>query len=156
MVNAETTKEDGSEFQVVVSQPRENIFAGLNRNISTSVRDNGTSGVADTTDVSKAAGTPGQDQGHAFIMKGVDSITGNVNGFVNIVPDLGSVAERFRSEFANGTGAGSLSGYQSVTVSGFAGMSAAQILAATAAGWFCATSGGKQLCIYSFIRIFWV
>jgi len=141
MVNAETTKEDGSEFQVVVSQPRENIFAGLNRNISTSVRDNGTSGVADTTDVSKAAGTPGQDQGHAFIMKGVDSITGNVNGFVNIVPDLGSVAERFRSEFANGTGAGSLSGYQSVTVSGFAGMSAAQILAATAAGGFAPQAG---------------
>jgi len=136
MINAETTNEDGSEFQVVVSQPRENVFAGLNRNINTSSRSNGTVGVSDTTDVSKAAGTPGHDQGHAFIMKGVDSITGNVNGFVNIVPDLGSVAERFRSEFANGTGAGSLQGYQSVTVNGFAGMTAAQILDTQANGGF--------------------
>ena len=137
MVNAEKTNEDGSEFQVVVSQPKENVFAGLNRNINTSSRGNGVlTSAGDTTDVSKAAGTPGQDQGHAFIMKGVDSITGKKNGFVNIVPDLGSVAERFRLEFKSGTGPGSLSGYTSVTVNGFAGMSASAILAATAAGGF--------------------
>ncbi len=127
MVNAEKTNEDGSEFQVVVSQPRENVFAGLDRNIDTSVRDNATStattfaAVMDTTDVSNAAGTPGHSQGHAFIMKGVDSITGKSNGFTNIVPDLGSVAQRFQNEFTKGgAGAGSLQGATGTTVGWFA------------------------------------
>jgi len=39
------------------------------------------------------------DQGHAFIMKGVDSITGKTNGFLNLTPALGKVAGTF-----NGTG----------------------------------------------------
>jgi len=93
MLNAETTQEDGSEFQVVVSQPRENVFAGLNRNIDTKVRVNGDSDL--TTG-------PGADQGNAFIMKGVDSITGKKNGFLNIVPDLSSVAGGFYSTFGTG------------------------------------------------------
>jgi len=130
MVNAEKTNEDGSEFQVVVSQPRENVFAGLNRNISTTARDNATgSAVMDTTDVSNAAGTPGHDQGHAFIMKGVDSITGKTNGFVNIVPDLGSIAKRFYNEFS-ATGAGSLQGADTTTVGWFAAQDAATIYGA--------------------------
>ena len=147
MINAETTNVDGSEFQVVVSQPKENVFAGLNRNISTASRDNGTSQLAtnfdestwgvygsgtgfsatmDTTDVSNAASTPGQDQGHAFIMKGVDSITGKTNGFVNIVPDLGSVATRFYNEFCAGDtyGCGTLQTANYITVGTFANLSA--------------------------------
>jgi len=47
-----------------------------------------------------------QDQGQAFIMKGVDTITGQVNGFVNIVPDLGSVAVGFTGEFSTLAGSG--------------------------------------------------
>jgi len=127
MVNAEKTQEDGSEFQVVVSQPKENVFAGLNRNINTSVRDNATgSAVMDTSDLTTSAG---HDQGHAFIMQGVDSITGKVNGFVNIVPDLGSIAKRFYNEFS-ATGPGSLQGAETTTVGWFATQSAATIYGA--------------------------
>jgi len=134
MINAEKTNEDGSEFQVVVSQPRENVFAGLDRNIDTSVRDNGTStlttfaAVMDTTDVSNAAGTPGHSQGHAFIMKGVDSITGKSNGFTNIVPDIGSIAQRFQNEFSKNS-AGALQGATGTTVGWFAAQTAAYLAA---------------------------
>ncbi len=96
MINAETDLEDGSNLQLVVSQPRENLFAGLNRNIDTSVRANEAPvagvGIPDRV-------YAGHDQGHAFIMKGVDSITGATNGFLNIVPDLGSVSALFGSNF---------------------------------------------------------
>lgn len=95
MINAETDLEDGSNLQVVISQPKENVFAGLNRNVDTSVRVNEiptAAGIADRT-------YKGQDQGQPFVMQGVDSITGSVNGFVNVVPDLGSVAALFASNF---------------------------------------------------------
>ena len=96
MVNAETTNEDGSEYQVVISEPKENVFAGLNRNIGTEVRtNNAVTGFSTSPDI---AGV-GHDQGNAFIMKGVDSITGQRNGFLNIVPDLGSVATMFGMAF---------------------------------------------------------
>jgi hypothetical protein len=78
MINAETTNADGSEFQVVISQPKENLFAGLNRNISTAERSN--NAVTSLTSSPDILAT-GQDQGSAFIMKGVDSITGQSNGF---------------------------------------------------------------------------
>lgn len=101
MINAETTNEDSSEFQVVISQPKENVFAGLNRNISTSERtNNAVTSLIASPDIA-AIGT---DQGQAFVMKGVDSITGRSNGFLNIVPDLGSVATMFGMAFG-GTGA---------------------------------------------------
>ncbi|MCB1866381.1 MAG: RNA polymerase-associated protein rapA [Chromatiales bacterium] len=35
------------------------------------------------------------DPGHPFLFKGVDSITGSVNGFLNIVPRLGATAQAF-------------------------------------------------------------
>jgi len=120
MVNAEKTNEDGSEFQVVVSQPRENVFAGLDRNVDTSVRDNGTSQATSSADVMDGTDMTitGHSQGQAFMMKGPDSITGKVNGFTNIVPDLGSIAQRFENEFNKG-GAGSLQGATGTTVGWF-------------------------------------
>jgi len=96
MVNAETTNEDGSEFQVIVSQPRENIFAGLNRGVNTGVRKNNAITLADETTIN------GTDQGHAFILKGVDTITGKENGFLPGVPDLGGMATRFSYGFGGG------------------------------------------------------
>jgi len=103
MINAETTNEDGSEFQVVISEPRENIFAGLNRHISTSERINtslsGDGATAINTFANDIAPTS-VDSGSAFIMKGVDTITGKSNGFLNIVPDLGSVSSLFGRAFA--------------------------------------------------------
>jgi len=75
MVNAETTNADGSEFQVIVSQPKENVFAGLIRNTNTGVRRNSlVPGAADAT-------TDGTDIDHAFMMMGPDTITGQKNGF---------------------------------------------------------------------------
>ena len=93
MLNAETTQEDGSELQVVVSQAKENTFAGLNRGIDTGVRANDAVYLDDTTL------NNGTDTGNAFMMKGPDSIAGGYNGFLNIVPDLGSIATRFGSAF---------------------------------------------------------
>jgi len=93
MVNAETTNADGSELQVIVSQPRENVFAGLNRHIATGVRVNNPTTMADETLNS------GTDTGHAFMMKGPDTITGVHDGFLNITPDLGGVANRFAGGF---------------------------------------------------------
>jgi hypothetical protein len=93
MVNAETTSEDGTEYQVIVSQPKENVFAGLNRNVDTGVRQNQAGTGVDLT-LNK-----GTDTGHAFMMKGPDTITGVKNGFLNIVPDLGGVATMFAGGF---------------------------------------------------------
>ena len=85
MLNAEKELEDGSNVQVVLSQPKENVFAGLDRSIDTSVR---------TSSTNKA-----HNQGHAFIMKGVDSMTGKENGFLAIAPDMGAIASGFYSIF---------------------------------------------------------
>jgi len=93
MVNAEKIQEDGSSIQLVASQPRENIFAGFDRNIKTGERANGpylasgAGGVDYTTD--------GLHFTSPFILKGVDTITGKHNGFLNIVPDLGAIAGKF-------------------------------------------------------------
>jgi len=105
MINAEKTNEDGSEFQVVVSQPKENVFAGLNRNIDTSVRGNAALTGAGAFGLAYGGNTAStsKDMGAAFVMKGVDSITGSENGFLNIVPDLGSVASLFGRAFADST-----------------------------------------------------
>jgi len=121
MINAEKTNEDGSESQVVISQPRENVFAGLDRNISTAVRENDTTinGSGIFADLTTGAG---HSQGHAFIMKGPDSITGKTNGFVNIAPDLGSVARAFANGFGS-IAALSGSAMAGFSVAGFSSMS---------------------------------
>jgi len=93
MVNAEKDLEDGSNVQVILSQPKENVFAGLNRNIDTKVRRNTPNTGVETTL------NDGADTGHAFIMKGPDTITGVKDGFLNIVPDLGAVATMFAGGF---------------------------------------------------------
>ena len=115
MVNAETTNVDGSEFQVIVSQPKENVFAGLNRNVNTGVRQNQAGTGVDLTL------NNGTDTGHAFMMKGPDTITGVNNGFLNIVPDLGAVATQFAGGFGSlgELSANSMSGFN---VGGFEGM----------------------------------
>jgi len=93
MLNAEKIQDDGSSVQVILSQPKENVFAGLNRSISTTERYNSNWSLDDTTL------NNGTDTGNAFMLMGPDSITGVYNGFLNITPDLGSVATRFASAF---------------------------------------------------------
>jgi len=93
MLNGEKINEDGSSLQVILSQPKENIFPGLNRSIDTSERANSNMSLDDGTL------NNGTDTGNAFMLMGPDSITGVYNGFLNIAPDLGSVATRFASAF---------------------------------------------------------
>ena len=122
MLNADKQLEDGGNFQFIVAQPRENVFAGLDRNIGTQVRANATSATGGVfTDLTTSEG---HSQGHPFIMKGPDSITGKENGFVNIAPDLGSVARAFSNGFGsigalNGTTNAPMKGF---SVSGFSSM----------------------------------
>jgi hypothetical protein len=115
MVNVEKVLDEGGTLQLVVSQPRENYFPGLNRDISTAKRTNGAvtgeytyvtkSATTDTTNAnlfsSYAADTVtySHDNGQAFVLKGVDTITGEKNGFLNIVPDVGTVAALFGRAF---------------------------------------------------------
>jgi hypothetical protein len=125
MINAEKDFENGGNLQVILSQPRENIFAGLNRGIDTQARANATTPNAQGVFVDLTTKN-GHNSNHAFMMKGVDSITGETNGFLNITPDLGSVARAF----ANGFGAiNSLAGagMENFTVDIFESLNMAQM-----------------------------
>jgi hypothetical protein len=83
--------------QFVLSQSQANVIPGLN--------DDG-------------------DAGHPFIMQGVDAITGQVNGFVNITPALGGTAQSFNNAAQAGfLGPASPAGllpFGGLTVDGFA------------------------------------
>ncbi|MES9902282.1 MAG: RNA polymerase-associated protein rapA [Sedimenticola sp.] len=110
MVKGERDVGDNGNFQFIISQAEENKIPGLNSD---------------------------GDAGHPFIMKGVDTITGKVNGFLNIAPALAGVASNF-SEVARTAPGGAmgfdvtgdgvpdamptaLSGFAGLTVDGFAG-----------------------------------
>jgi hypothetical protein len=95
MINAEHNFERGN-LQLIVSQAETNKVAGLWTQEDGSAR-------ATTT---HAAGTNtytfvdnsqinGQDNGHPFIMQGVDVITGGVNGFFNIGSAFAGVTNTF-------------------------------------------------------------
>jgi len=77
MINAEKNYDDGGNFQFILSEARGNRISGLGK----------ASGLARSHTNGEA--------GDAFIMKGVDSITGKVNGFLNVAPALGQVAGFF-------------------------------------------------------------
>jgi len=79
MVNAEKEVESGGSWQLIVSEAKGNKIAGMG--ISSGVATSHTNG----------------DAGHAFIMKGADTLTGKVHGFLNIAPALGKVATFFAS-----------------------------------------------------------
>ena len=74
MANVEKNVGDNGNIQFIVSEARPNYIPGLN--------DDG-------------------DQGQPFMLTGVDTITGQVNGFQNIAPALGATAGAFQS-FAPG------------------------------------------------------
>jgi hypothetical protein len=68
MINAERNIGESGNIQFIVSQVKENSIPGLNSD---------------------------GDSGHPFLMKGVDTITGKVNGFLNVAPALANVAASF-------------------------------------------------------------
>jgi hypothetical protein len=86
MIKTDTPIGESGSLQFVVSQAEENKIAGLN-----------------------ASG----DQGNPYIMKGVDSITGKVNGFLNIGPAMGGVS-RFFAAFADPTTGSTTTGVASL------------------------------------------
>jgi hypothetical protein len=75
MVNAERNIGESGNLQLIVSQVEENKIPGLNSD---------------------------GDSGHPFLMKGVETITGNVNGFLNVAPALANVAASFTRGAAMG------------------------------------------------------
>jgi hypothetical protein len=99
MVNAEKYNDDGSNIQVIISEAGSNKLAGFDSC---------------------------KDQSDApFIMKGVDAICGQVNGFYNIVPALSNVAGSFNSAaylgvFYNNPVASGLLPFGGMTVNYFA------------------------------------
>jgi hypothetical protein len=109
MINAETNVGERGNVQLILSQAETNKVAGL-----WTQDDSGSNSRRSTvTSVTKAAGPPtmttsptgyaftgnsqiqGQDRGHPFIMKGVDVITGGVNGFFNLGAAFGGVINTF-------------------------------------------------------------
>jgi hypothetical protein len=99
MINAEADTPNGGSFQVIVAESRSSHFAGLGNpsKTMTTLHDNG-------------------DQGNAFVMKGTDTITGRVNGFLNLAPALGKAARAFH----NAMQGGDLTGQKTGTVGHFA------------------------------------
>lgn len=79
MVNAESDLDSGGNAQFILSQSEANRIPGLS-----------------IASGSAAASHSNGDQGHPFIMKGVDTITGSVNGMLNVVPAMGAVATAFQ------------------------------------------------------------
>ena len=103
MVNLEKSHADGGSSQIIISDAQGNNIAGLGNS-------------SETAAYSHTNG----DTGNSFLMKGVDSITGQRNGFVNVAPALGGVASFFT--FAGGANAfneGLYGNYQGATVSEF-------------------------------------
>ncbi len=98
MINAEYSVGETGNIQFILSENRKNAIAGLDRE-----------GAKD----------------HPFIMKGVDSITGNVNGFLHVTPALASVAGSFNAAAMGGMFTGNLNfagllPFAGLTVDGFA------------------------------------
>ncbi len=98
MVNAETDASNGGNWQFIMSEGKSSHFAGMGNSSSTNATSHSIS-----------------DQGHAFVMKGADTITGKVNGFLNMAPGLGKAASAF-----NTAGGGNLTSFKTETVGHFA------------------------------------
>jgi hypothetical protein len=75
MANVEKNFANGGNAQFIVSEARSNFIPGLDDD---------------------------SDTGHPFIFKGVDAITGAVNGFLNVVPGMGGAAATFSNGAADG------------------------------------------------------
>jgi len=133
MINAERYLENGDNVQLVVSQAERSKIAGMDIS-SGSTRDVGwTYGVG--FGGSGNANLVGEAAGHPFIMKGVDTITGRVNGFFNIGAAMGGVTDTFYNGGFTNPNAGASAFYASAppeltSVAAFAqGFNAASVTA---------------------------
>jgi hypothetical protein len=87
MFNAEKDTDSGSNWQIIISEGKSSHFAGM----------------GDSSSTVAATHYGISDAGHAFKMKGADTISGRVNGMINVVPAMGAVATAFQ---ANGNTSG--------------------------------------------------
>jgi len=116
MINAETTLPTGGDMQMIVAEGKSSHFAGMGNSSSTAI--GATPSYASTTEAFTEHAN--SDRGHAFIMKGADTITGFSNGFLNVAPALGAVAQKFDQGAFSGADYVSLSGYTNASVNDFA------------------------------------
>jgi len=99
MANLERNLGDAGSVQFIASQAKPNVIPGLD-----------------------AQG----DSGQPFVMQGVDAITGQVNGFLNLVPALGATAQSFTNAAIGGAFTGGVMNpygllpFAGLTVDGFA------------------------------------
>jgi hypothetical protein len=132
MAVAERNVGSNGNIQAVVSQHRQNIIPGLRKGKHRvrSVEFIPPSGPFSppSADNSQLFGT---DAGHPFILKGVDTITGKVNGFANIGAAMGAVTTTFYGDGLTNTFTNPLGGLNPAfpefnTVGSFTSLSAAQ------------------------------
>ncbi|MCB1790928.1 MAG: RNA polymerase-associated protein rapA [Gammaproteobacteria bacterium] len=96
MINAERNIGERGNIQVIVSQAETNKVAGLWTQDDNATRSTVAAGASPTGLVFTGNGQiNGQDTGHPFIMRGVDVITGGVNGFFNMGAAFGGVINTF-------------------------------------------------------------
>lgn len=96
MINAERYIGDRANVQLIVAQAETNKVPGLWTQDDNSTRSVVAAGASPTGLVFTGNGQiSGQDSGHPFIMKGVDVITGGVNGFFNLGAAFGGVINTF-------------------------------------------------------------
>ncbi|MCU7851211.1 MAG: RNA polymerase-associated protein rapA [Candidatus Thiodiazotropha sp. (ex Monitilora ramsayi)] len=129
MINAETNIGNSGNLQVIVSQAIPNYIPGLDGGESSTREILGPGAVAPSAtnpfgfDASNLFGT---DNGHQFILKGVDTISGAVNGFLNIGAAFGPVTGIFYgdgnlgSTFTNPVGGANPLSPEFGTVAGYA------------------------------------
>jgi hypothetical protein len=93
MAKAEIDVGQNGNLQALISQHRQNIYPGLSPEKlgGRSIQYNNPFAGSPTDN----SGLSGVDQGQPFLAQGTDSITGLVNGFYNITPALGGVAQTF-------------------------------------------------------------
>lgn len=109
MINAERAVGDNGNVQFIISQVEENKIPGVNDGgFETRAVDYGNplgfgpSGpFTQPPTPSDNSGLIGSDSGQAFIFKGVDTITGRVNGFLNIGAAMGGVTTTFYGDGQN-------------------------------------------------------
>jgi len=120
MINAEKTDDKGGNWNVIVSEGKSNYMPGLGEESSRALGGEMLSGAAN-----QFVPHTNHSQGSPFMLKGVDTITGKKNGFLNIAPALGMVAQAFDRGALYNTGESvykyvSLQGYTYATVNDFA------------------------------------
>jgi len=120
MVNTE----NNSGLQFILSEGKSSYFAGLGKESSAA-----------------ATSHTNGSQSDPFMMKGVDLITGKVNGILNVAPALGIVADAF-TNMGNGASSGNLGNNQASVNDFLAGTNEGGVNQASGFAAFCTTREG--------------